>query len=167
MKILFYDILASCLTGKKTISPLAALEELVEAQFNSKNVSDFVNLSSNLVGLDESMARIEEPLRRYSDRAKEVRRSLQEALAALKAKLAEREALQAKRVALQVRCECALAAVFVEKGLLCCSSLDFFLAGQQLGLAFFYKHEGRACCFSSLLTSILDCKEPDLEHQSS
>ena len=121
------------------------MEELVEAQFNSKNVSDFVNLSSNLVGLDESMARIEEPLRRYSDRAKEVRRSLQEALAALKAKLAEREALQAKRVALQVRCECALAAVFEEKSLLCCSSLDLFLtidARQQLGLAFFTNMKG-------------------------
>ena len=128
---------------------LAALVELVEPQFNSNNVSDFVNLSSNLVGLDESMARIEEPLRRYSDRAKEVRRSLQEALAALKAKLAEREALQAKRVALQVRCECALAAVFVEKGLLCCSSLDFFLAGQQLGLAFFTNMKGGPAVFQA------------------
>ena len=131
-------------------SMLAALVELVEPQFNSNNVSDFVNLSSNLVGLDESMARIEEPLRRYSDRAKEVRRSLQEALAALKAKLAEREALQAKRVALQVRCECALAAVFVEKGLLCCSSLDFFLTiDATTWSGFFYKHEGRAAVFQA------------------
>ena len=130
---------------------LAALVELVEPQFNSNNVSDFVNLSSNLVGLDESMARIEEPLRRYSDRAKEVRRSLQEALAALKAKLAEREALQAKRVALQVRCECALA-VFVEKSLLCCSSVDLFLtidARQQLGLAFFTNMKGGPAVFQA------------------